>query len=101
MPPRPGVLQVRLERGLLAYPRGRSAMVRYLATADLQAAATELAVASPAAPWWCRVSEEALSTTEAEAACEALRESFERRFGASPGQGHAADDPGDASSPGT
>lgn len=37
-----GVFQLRIEQGLLAYPRGRSAMVAYGAGNDLQAALTAL-----------------------------------------------------------
>ncbi len=37
-----GVFQLRIEQGLLSYPRGRSAMVAYGAGDDLQAALTAL-----------------------------------------------------------
>ena len=85
LPKQPGVLQVRVARGLLDYPRGRSAMVRYLATPDLASAAAALATAHPDAPWWCRASEEVLALDEATRACAALLAMFVQRFGAGPG----------------
>lgn len=42
LPTIPGVFQLRVEQGLLAYPRGRSAMVAYGAGSDLQAALAAL-----------------------------------------------------------
>lgn len=40
VPAGPGVFQIRVEHGLLAYPRGRSAMVAYGAGDDVRAALT-------------------------------------------------------------
>jgi hypothetical protein len=53
-----GVLQARLEAGLVVYPRGKSAMVYYAGARDLGAAARALAAANPGARWLVRVSRE-------------------------------------------
>jgi hypothetical protein len=82
-PASPGVFQVRLGRGLLAYPRGRSAMLRYAAAADVRAAAVAFAAAHPGREWLCRHAETA-DVAAAEAYCERLRERFRRQFGGLP-----------------
>lgn len=82
LPPRAGVLQVRLERGLVRYPRGKSAMIRYAGAADVRRLAAELAAASPGAPWLCRVSEG--DCPDPEAAAARLIAEFHERFGACP-----------------
>ncbi len=53
-PAEPGVLQLRVARGLVDYPRGKSAMVHYQAADDLRAAALALAAAHRARDWLCR-----------------------------------------------
>lgn len=82
LPARPGVLQVRLERGLVRYPRGKSAMIRYAGAHDVRQLAADLAAAHPGAPWLCRVSDGACADPEA-AAARAIAE-FEERFGSCP-----------------
>lgn len=83
LPARPGVLQVRRERGLVHYPRGKSAMVRYLGGDDVRALAVELAARHPGAAWLCRASEGACADPHAAAAREIA--GFSERFGAAPG----------------
>ena len=53
-PPSEGVLQLRVARGLLDYPRGKSAMVHYAHAADLRAAARALAAAHAGDDLLCR-----------------------------------------------
>lgn len=79
---RPGVLQLRVERGLVRYPRGKSAMIRYVGGEDVRQLAAELAISHPGAPWLCRVSEGAGG--DAAAAAARLIAEFEERFGACP-----------------
>ena len=85
-PPGPGLYQVRLESGLIDYPRGKSAMILYGAAADLAAEARGLSAAHPGRPWLVRFSED-LSAEDAgdrHAILHRLLASFERRFGAPP-----------------
>jgi|SRR6266545_2365512 len=87
-PDGPGVLQIRLAHGLLAYPTGRSAMIHYAAAADLRRHAAELASAHAGREWLCRFAEPAPSADPATAADAMLSEllaAFRRRFGAPPG----------------
>lgn len=84
-PAAPGVFQIRAE-GLVDYPRGKSAMVRYGAAADLRAALGELAAAWQGRALLCRLAEE-MSERERrdpQGAAAALIEGFSRRFGAPP-----------------
>jgi len=84
----PGVFQVKVASGLIDYPTGKSAMIRYGAASDLQAAAAELARAHPGRDWMCRFSE-AMSAREAadpDAIVAELTAAFRRRFGAPPGK---------------
>lgn len=87
-PPGPGVYQVRVASGLLDYPTGKSAMIRYGAAPDLRAAASELARAHPGRDWLCRFSEEmsAREAADPDAIVAELVAAFRRRFGAPPGQ---------------
>lgn len=82
LPAGPGVLQVRLERGLVAYPRGKSAMIRYAGAGDVRLLAAGLAAEHPGMPWLCRASAGACADPEAAAA--RLLAEFEERFGACP-----------------
>lgn len=86
-PPGPGVYQVRVASGLLDYPTGKSAMIRYGAARDLRAAASELARAHPGRDWLCRFSEEmsAREAADPDAIVAELVAAFRRRFGAPPG----------------
>ncbi len=83
-PQAPGVIQLRLTRGLLAYPRGKSAMVRYAAADDVRAwllAHREaLEAAELPAPLLFRV----WITEDHAARLAELRDRFRRRFGALP-----------------
>lgn len=81
-PSAPGVLQLRREHGLVQYPRGRSAMIRYLAVADLRAAVADLAIAHPDRAWLCRCNRAPLADPPAELA--RLLADFTDRFGAAP-----------------
>lgn len=82
LPARAGVLQVRLARGLVRYPRGKSAMIRYAGADDVRRLAAELAAAHPGAPWLCRASEGECADPAA-AAARMIAE-FDERFGACP-----------------
>lgn len=87
-PAGPGVLQVRLARGLIDYPTGKSAMIHYAAADDLRQASAELARAHPGREWLCRFADSAPGTGAARGADAMLTElvtSFRRRFGAPPG----------------
>lgn len=77
-----GVLQVRLETGLVVYPRGKSAMILYAAADDLRAACSRLAAEHPHAAWLCRFDRG--SAGEPRAAAEALIADFVDRFGQAP-----------------
>ncbi len=81
-PRRPGVFQVRRERGLVQYPRGRAAMVHYDAGPQLRAAVTAFATAHPGAALLCRWSRD--PAPDPAAALERLLRDFEARFGAPP-----------------
>lgn len=85
-PSSPGVYQVRVEKGLIEYPTGKSAMIHYGAARDVRQAVSELADAHPAAPWLCRHAVELSPQEEAdpEEALERLLDRFRRRFGAPP-----------------
>jgi hypothetical protein len=76
-----GVLQLRIADGLVDYPRGKSAMVRYVHAADARAAAVELAASG--APLLCRHLE--IEAGASPAAIHArLHAEFVRRFGSPP-----------------
>jgi hypothetical protein len=85
-PEGPGVYQIKIASGLVAYPTGKSAMIRYGAARELRRAVAELAAANPGRDWMCRFGEE-LSPRESadpDAIVANLLESFRRRFGAAP-----------------
>lgn len=82
LPAAPGVLQLRLERGLVRYPRGKSAMIRYVAAGDVRTLAARLALEHPGSPWLCRASEGACDDPDAAAA--RLLAEFAERFGSCP-----------------
>lgn len=77
-----GVLQLRVARGLVDYPRGKSAMVLYACANDLRATARELASAHVGKDLWCRHLIEIDPAVDLAAFCAKLRDEFERRFGA-------------------
>jgi hypothetical protein len=80
-PAGPGVFQVRVARGLLAYPRGKSAMIHYGWGQDVRAAAEAFAAAYPGVDWLCR---HAVGVDGVEAAFGVLVGMFVQRFGAAP-----------------
>lgn len=87
-PAGPGVLQMKLARGLIDYPTGKSAMIHYAAAADLREAAAKLARAHPGREWLCRFAAAAPGTGAAagpDAMLTELVTSFRRRFGGPPG----------------
>jgi hypothetical protein len=86
-PSAPGVFQVKVASGLIAYPTGRSAMIRYGAARDLKSAVAELARAHPDRDWMCRFSEEmsAREAADPDAILADQLAAFRRRFGAPPG----------------
>lgn len=82
-PAEEGVLQVRLARGLLDYPTGKSAMVAYRHAPDVRAAAQALGRDLPG-ELVCRHLIEVPEATDHAAFCAKLREDFVRRFGRAP-----------------
>ena len=78
-----GVLQLRVVDGLVDYPRGKSAMVRYIYAADARAVAARLAAAQPAAALLCRHLEIEAGARPADVHAR-LHAEFVRRFGAPP-----------------
>lgn len=82
-PAEEGVLQVRLARGLIDYPKGKSAMVAYRHAPDVRAAAAALARELPG-DLLGRHLIEAPEATDLAAFCAKLREDFARRFGRAP-----------------
>lgn len=82
MPDRPGVFQLRLERGLVDYPRGRSAMVGYGASASLKRAIAAVAADHGHAPWLCRCTRDPVD--DPAAALARLVDDFRERFGDEP-----------------
>lgn len=81
-PATPGVLQLRREHGLVDYPRGRSAMILYLAADDLHAEVTRLAATYPDRPWLVRCNRAPLRDPASELV--RLLADFSDRFGAAP-----------------
>jgi hypothetical protein len=86
-PSGPGVFQLRIAQGLIDYPTGKSAMIRYGAARDLRAAVAEIARAHAGRDWLCRFSEEmsAREAADPDAIVAGLEAAFRRRFGAPPG----------------
>jgi hypothetical protein len=78
------VLQLRLEHGLLDYPRGKSAMVHYEHATDTRASALALAAAHGGEPLVCRHLIEIDEPVDLGAFYAKLRGEFQRRFGAAP-----------------
>lgn len=86
-PAGPGVFQLKIAKGLIDYPTGKSAMIRYGAARDLRQAVADIARDNPGRDWLCRFSED-LSAREAadpDGIVAGLLAQFRRRFGALPG----------------
>ena len=77
-----GVLQVRREVGLVAYPRGKSAMILYAAVEDVRAACRRISAEHPGRAWLCRWNRDPIADVDAAAA--RLIAEFVERFGAEP-----------------
>lgn len=86
-PRAPGVFQLKVASGLIDYPTGKSAMIRYGAARDLRGAVEAIARANPGRDWMCRFSEEmsAREAADPDAIVAELLAQFHRRFGAPPG----------------
>ena len=86
-PSGPGVFQLKIASGLIDYPTGKSAMIRYGAARDLRAAVAEIARSHPGREWMCRFSEEmsAREAADPDGIVAELEAAFRRRFGAPPG----------------
>lgn len=86
-PAAPGVFQIKVAQGLIDYPTGKSAMIRYGAARDLRATVVEIARAHTGRDWMCRFSEEmsAREAADPDAIVAGLEAAFRRRFGALPG----------------
>ncbi len=85
-PAQPGVLQLRLEQGLVDYPTGKSAMIHYQLCPDLRRSAGELADRHRQRPWLCRHSDSltAAERVDLQGAFARLVDTFRARFGAAP-----------------
>jgi hypothetical protein len=80
-----GVLQVRVEQGLVDYPRGKTAMVHYALADDVRAEAVALAARFAPRALLCRHLEiDAGESVDLPAFYEKLVGEFARRFGAEP-----------------
>lgn len=86
-PAAPGVFQLKIATGLVDYPTGKSAMIRYGAARDLRRAVADLARDNPGRDWMCRFSEDmsAREAADPDAIVAELEAQFRRRFGAPPG----------------
>lgn len=87
----PGVLQLRLAKGLRAYPRGQSAMLCYLVATEVRAQATMFcqarrAAGDPVEAWLCRhaVDFSGDRVMEAQRLHARLLAQFVSRFGSEP-----------------
>lgn len=85
-PADPGILQLRLAKGLIDYPKGKSAMVHYAQDKDIRAAALALASAHAATSSGlvCRHLIEIPEAMELGGFYAKLLGEFERRFGSPP-----------------
>ena len=83
-PPAENVVQVRLARGLLDYPRGKSAMVWYTHALDVRAEALALGRQRAGEDLVCRHLIEIDAGADLGTFCAKLREDFVRRFGTRP-----------------
>ena len=83
-PPDEGVWQLRLAKGLLDYPRGKSAMVHYEHATDVRAAVAAWALVHGFAGILCRHLIEIDAAGDLAAFCAKLSDEFVRRFGALP-----------------
>lgn len=81
-PAQAGVLQVRLEVGLVQYPRGKSAMCRYEGAEDLREACLRLAAAHPGGAWLVRWSRDPV--VDLGGAAARIIAEFVERFGEAP-----------------
>ena len=82
----PGVYQLRIARGLLSYPRGQSAMIRYGAGPNVRELVAELAAAHRGRDFLCRFSEDLSPRESADPGgiLARLLQTFETRFGTAP-----------------
>lgn len=87
-PAAPNLLQVRVARGLVPYPRGQSAMVCYELADDARACAEALTARWPGLELWCRhlieLDDAEPHAEQARATHQRLLAEFVRRFGAEP-----------------
>ncbi|MCX5745446.1 MAG: hypothetical protein NT062_23460 [Proteobacteria bacterium] len=78
------VLQLRVPQGLIDYPRGKSAMVRYAHASDARTVAVALAAELAPRELWCRHLIELDGEVALDAFAAKLRDEFVRRFGRTP-----------------
>ncbi len=81
-PPSSGVFQIKIPVGLISYPTGKSAMIYYAASENLQKDLGEFARQHVGREWRARYME--LPTELANALLETILEAFESRFGEKP-----------------
>ena len=86
VPEEPGLFQLRVPKGLISFPRGKSAMIHYGASDNIQNSIADLAAQWGDRDWLCRHTVELLNSERADldAALASLLSRFEHRFGARP-----------------
>ncbi len=91
LPSGAGVFQIRVARGLIEYPRGKSAMLYYGWGDELRAVVDAFAAKHPGRDWLCRHNEGGLSGLDSRertlglaGSCQQLLERFAQRFGVAP-----------------
>ncbi len=80
IPDTSGVFQIKTSRGLIRYPRGLSAMVRYGASPNLKQTIADVARSHPEDNWQCRH----LVIPTPDVLLKTLLAQFVARFGATP-----------------
>lgn len=78
------LLQLRVALGLIDYPRGKSAMVRYAHVPDARATALAFQAELASCDLWCRHLVEVDDGVDLAAFAAKLGAEFERRFGRAP-----------------
>jgi hypothetical protein len=79
-PAGPGVLQIKIPAGLLTYPTGKSAMVHYASSQNLQEEVTRLAAEHAELDFLCRHQ----SSEQPAVLLDFVQTQFLRRFGTAP-----------------
>jgi hypothetical protein len=80
-PTREGVYQLRVAEGLIDYPTGKSAMIRYGAASNLKREVASLSARHQGENWLCR---HAIDVGDPAEFLSTLLARFEKRFGCQP-----------------